>query len=92
MTAVPTCPVAGLIVTVRFNPLPPNTMLPLGTTAVLSEVALRVNPAGPTLPRVNGIAPVGVFSGIVWSGIAPSAGVKTRYRSSKKAASLPFGL
>ncbi len=42
MTATPVWPLAGVTVTVRLPPLPPNAMLPLGTSAMLAEVPDKV--------------------------------------------------
>src|SRR5436189_2191500 len=42
MVEVPVWPAAGVTVTVRLLPLPPKTMLPLGTRPVLEEAPLRV--------------------------------------------------
>ncbi len=55
---------AGDSVIVRFAPLPPSEMLPLGTSAVLLEVAVTVKlPAAVSAsPTVKGIALVGVSS------------------------------
>src|SRR5439155_1510426 len=39
IVAVPTWPLAGVTVTVRFPPLPPNTMFALGTSVGLEELA-----------------------------------------------------
>ena len=48
-------------------PLPPNVMLAMGTSDVLLDVAVSVRlPAAVSAsPTVNGMAPVGVFSGVV---------------------------
>src|SRR5439155_26138249 len=47
IVAVPTWPLAGVTVTVRFPPLPPNTMFALGTSVGLEELAETVRlPAG----------------------------------------------
>ena len=64
IVVVPLCPVAGVIVTVRFAPLPPKTMFASGTNVVLLDEPVTVS--APTLlsisPIVKPIAPVGVFS------------------------------
>src|SRR5688572_25529806 len=69
MVDVPLWPVTGVIVTVRFAPLPPKTMLASGTNGALLEVPVTVKVAtglsGSAM--VNAMAPVGVFSGVVWS-------------------------
>ena len=64
--ATPVCPAAGVTVTVRLPPLPPNTIPLSGTTAVLSELAETVRlPAGvSTSLTVNGIAGVEVLTAI----------------------------
>ena len=69
IVAVPLAPLTGVRVTVRFAPLPPKTMLASGTNAALLEVPVTVK-AATGLSRsamVNAMAPVGVFSGVVWS-------------------------
>jgi len=42
ISALPVRPLAGVIVTVRFCPLPPKTMLPGGTSVVSEDVAVTV--------------------------------------------------
>src|SRR5206468_5492725 len=42
IVAVPVCPVRGVTVTVRFVPLPPNTMLLAGTRVGFDDPALNV--------------------------------------------------
>jgi len=42
MVAVPVCPAAGVTVTVRLAPLPPNAMLAFGTRVGLEELPLTV--------------------------------------------------
>ena len=58
---------AGVIVTVRSDPLPPNTMFPLGTRVVTLELPLRLRLiAGVSAsPILKGIAVVAVFSAVV---------------------------
>src|SRR5215831_7487083 len=55
---------AGVIVTVRFAPLPPNAKLVFGTSVRLDEVALTVRlPTGVSAsPTVKAIVPEGVSS------------------------------
>src|SRR2546425_2453270 len=64
IVAVPVCPAAGVTVTVRLDPLPPNTMLLVGTSVALDDPLLNVRlPTGVSAsPIVNGIAAVGVFT------------------------------
>ena len=61
---LPVCPAAGVTVTVRLAPLPPNTMLATGTSAELEELALNVRLfTGVSVSfTVNGIAAVAVFT------------------------------
>src|SRR2546425_397178 len=76
MVAVPNWLVAGVIVTVRLEPLPPKTMLPLGTTVGLEDEPLTARlPGGVSLsPTVNGIGPVDVSSAVVWSAMSEMVG------------------
>jgi hypothetical protein len=46
MSAVPACPAAGVTVTVRFAPVPPNAMFPTGTSVVFVEPPLSVRLPG----------------------------------------------
>ena len=64
MVLVPDNPDAGVTVTVRLVPLPPNTMLLVGTRVGLDEVALRMRLAGGVSRSliVNGMAGVGVLT------------------------------
>src|ERR1043166_699083 len=66
MIALPVWLVAGVIVTVLLAPLPPKTMLGLGTREVLLELPVRIKLfSGVSISAtVNGIAEVGVFIGI----------------------------
>ena len=68
MTAVPFCWAAGVTVTVRLAPLPPNAMLAAGTSAGLEElpVTVRLPAAVSASPTVKAKAPVDVFSLMVW--------------------------
>ena len=65
--ALPLWLAPGLIVTVRFAPLPPKVMLATGIRDGLLVDAVRVKfAAGVSLsPTVNGIGAVGVFSEVV---------------------------
>ena len=59
---------AGVIVMVRFFPVPPNVILASGTNVLLSETPLTVKPAkspGSASSTVNAIAAVGVFSKVL---------------------------
>ena len=64
---VPLCAEAGVRVTVRLPPVPPKTMLALGTSVGFDElpVTVRLPAAVSTSPTVNGIAAVGVFEVVV---------------------------
>ena len=68
MTAVPFCWAAGVTVTVRLAPLPPNAILAAGTSAGLEElpVTVRLPAAVSASPTVKAKVPVDVFSLIVW--------------------------
>src|SRR5882762_10692053 len=67
MVAVPVWPLAGVTVTVRLLPLPPKTMLALGTSPVLDELPARVRLATGVSASliVNGMAGVGEFTLVV---------------------------
>ena len=67
MVAVPVCPPAGVTVTVRLAPLPPNTMFPLGTSVTSDELPLTVRLPAPvsTSPTVKLIGPAAVFTVVV---------------------------
>ena len=60
---VPDCPEAGVIVTVRLAPEPPSTMLAVGITVVLLDVADVVSEATvvSASATVKAIAPVAVL-------------------------------
>src|SRR6266850_3343535 len=62
MVDVPVCPEAGVIVTVRLAPLPPKTMLLVGTRLRLDEFRpkVRLLTGVSTSPMANEIAAVGV--------------------------------
>src|SRR5262245_29361744 len=64
MVAVPNGLSAGVTVTVRFGPLPPNTTLAVGTNVVLDgvPVTVRLLAAVSASPIVNANAPVAVSS------------------------------
>jgi len=67
IVVVPDWSADGVTVTVRFDPLPPNTMPLTGTSDVFDDEALKVRlPAGLSAsPTVNAIDPVVLSSGIV---------------------------
>jgi hypothetical protein len=60
MVAVPDFPAAGVTVTVRFAPEPPNTIFAVGTSVVDEDVpeTVRLAAAVSASPIVNGIAAV----------------------------------
>ncbi len=61
---------AGVMVTVRFVPLPPKTMLAFGASVVLEDEPETVRlPAAVSSSTVNGIAPVAVSSAVILSAI-----------------------
>ena len=64
--AVPERFAAGVTVTVRFGPLPPNTMFPSGTSAALEEwpVKVRLPAAVSTSAIEKARAGVGVSSSV----------------------------
>src|SRR5688500_19421152 len=65
MVLVPLSPAAGVMTTCLVAPFPPpKTMLALGTSVTLEEVAETVRPLGCVCasPMVNAIGSVGVFS------------------------------
>src|SRR4051794_33784114 len=72
IVAVPVWPEAGVTVTLRLAPLPPNTMLLVGTNMRFDELAVRVRlPTGVSASLiVNGKAAVAVFTVVDWSGIS----------------------
>src|SRR5436189_18377 len=72
IVAVPVLPDAEVTVTVRFAPLPPSTMLAVGTRVVEEEalVSVRFAAAVSASPMVNGIAAVGCPEVTVWLAIA----------------------
>ena len=74
--AVPVSPPTGVTVTVRFEPLPPNTMLFVGTNAGFDEALLNVKlPTGVSLSlMVKASAAVGVLVKVVWSAISVMVG------------------
>ena len=59
---VPVCPGAGVIVTVRLDPLPPKTMFAFGTSVTFVEVpfTVRLAAAVSASPTVNASGPTGV--------------------------------
>jgi hypothetical protein len=74
--ALPVWFAAGVTFTVRLAPLPPNTILPFGTSVVDEELAERVKPpaAVSASPMVNAIAAVAWFIVTVWSAIEEIVG------------------
>ena len=58
--ALPVLPVAGVTVTERFAPLPPNTMFAFGTSVVEDEdpETVRLAAAVSASPTLNGIGPM----------------------------------
>src|ERR1035437_5550087 len=76
MGATPAWPPAGVTVTVRLLPLPPKTMLALGTKAVLAEVADRARLAAGVSrsATVNPMGGAAVFRSVLVREIAEIAG------------------
>src|SRR5262249_47213323 len=76
MMLVPNWPAAGVTVTVRFAPLPPNAMPAFGTSVVFDELPLTVRLAAgvSASPTVNAIAPVAVPPIVDWLAIAEIVG------------------
>ena len=64
------------MITVRLAALPPKTMLASGTNGALLEVpvTVKVSTGLSGSATVNAMAPVGVFSGVVWSFILEMVG------------------
>src|SRR6266496_3070305 len=71
IVALPVWLVAGVTVTIRFAPLPPNTMLFAGTSVGFEDPALKVRlvKGVSTSPIVKLNGPVEVFTLIVWLAI-----------------------
>src|SRR5262245_45246442 len=93
MVAEPTWPGepgAGVIVKVRWLPLPPKTRFWLGTREGLLETALNAANLAAVPVRVRRAAPVGVPTLVVRSGM-DAVGACTRSRSSNSAALPPMG-
>src|SRR5690349_21556986 len=69
-------PGVGVIVTVQLEPLPPKTMLALGTTSVFDDVPMRRRALAlvSASPIVKSIGPRAVLSGVVWSEMEEMAG------------------
>ena len=67
MVLVPLMLAAGVTVTVRFEPVPPKTILPTGTSAGFDELALNCKFAAATCASLmaNGMAAVGTFRVVV---------------------------
>src|SRR4029077_3902898 len=76
MMAVPERPAVGVTVTERAEPVPPNTMALVGTSAGLDEARVRVRLAGAVSmsPTVNASAAVAVSWLMVWSAMLPIVG------------------
>src|SRR5678815_1909735 len=76
IVVVPKALVTGVIVTVRFAPLPPNTMLFVGTSAGFDEPPLTVSEvAGVSKsPTVKPSAGVEVSSLTIWSATPVTVG------------------
>src|SRR5467141_3163815 len=72
IVALPLCAAAGVIVNVRPAPLPPNTILALGTNAGLDDwpETTRLAAGVSTSLTVNPMGGVGVLAGVVWSATA----------------------
>ncbi len=66
MVEAPLAPATGVMVTVRFAPLPPKAMFASGTSVVFDELPASVKvPSGVSAsPMVNAIGEVGVPSGV----------------------------
>src|SRR5437899_12650851 len=71
IVAVPPWPAATFTFTVRLEPLPPKTMLELGTRVGLEEVAVRMRESAATVasPIVKLMGPVELLLLTVTSGI-----------------------
>ena len=54
IVAVPVCPAAGITVTVRLAPLPPNTIFPVGISPRLDDAALNCRLAAATCAWCRG--------------------------------------
>src|SRR5438067_13544393 len=72
IVALPLCPAAGVIVNVRPAPLPPNTILALGTNAGFEDrpETTRLAAGVSASPTVKAMGGVGVLAGVVWSATA----------------------
>ena len=73
---LPDCLLAGITVTVRSEPEPPNRMLPVGTKVVFDETAeiLRSDGLNRASPIVNDSGPAAELVPIVWSATAAIVG------------------
>ena len=69
---LPLRPATGVIVRLRFVPLPPKTMFVFGARLGLDDlpVTTRLATGDSPSPIVNGIGGVVVFSGVIWSRIS----------------------
>ena len=76
MVAVPNWSAPGVIVMVRFAPLPPNTIWFCGVRFGFDELALTAKPAGgvSASPTVKARAAVAPSSRIVWLAICEMVG------------------
>src|SRR5690349_14654548 len=76
IVAVPPCPAATVTLTVRLEPLPPNTMLEFGTSVGLEEDAASTSELAGTVasPIVKLIGPVELLLFTVMSGIGEMNG------------------
>src|SRR5436853_4755479 len=74
--AVPNWSAAGVMVTVRLDPLPPKIKLLSGKSVGLDDepVTTRLSALVSASPTVKEIGPVDEFSVIVWSGILEMEG------------------
>src|SRR5688572_3502573 len=66
-SVTPVWSAAGVTVTVRLEPLPPNATLAAGTKVVLVEAALKVrlDATVSTSPTVKAMGPIGVLGGVL---------------------------
>ena len=65
ITAVPFCPLTGVICTVRLAPLPPRVMFAFGTRLVFEEVVVTSNdPAAVSASPIVKVTAAGVCPGL----------------------------
>src|SRR5258706_8336761 len=69
--------VAGVMVTERFVPLPPNAMFVIGTRLVFEDNTVRVSESGGVSRSliVNAIGPAGMSSRVIWAAIGEIVGL-----------------